>query len=365
MSTILIFLAVLFVLVLVHEWGHYIVAKLTGMRVDEFGIGFPPKLLSFKKGETEYTLNSLPLGGFVKIYGEDPTAVGVADADRVRAFGSRPKWAQALVLLAGVTMNWIFAWFLLVVIMIVGVQTQIPEEMVSDTSAVYISGVMAGSPAENIIPPNAKLIALSTDTDNLEKILPSTISDFVANAGEKPVRVTYEDNDGQQFTVEVLPKVGLTQTSPNRAAIGVELSLVDLVKKPLSEALVDATKQTYSITVAITTGLFGLVGSAIVGTADFSQVSGPIGIVNYVGNAAAIGFTSLLFFTAIISMNLAVINLLPIPALDGGRLVFVAIEAITRKEIPPIWAARVNLGGFVCLMLLMLLATVHDVIKLF
>jgi regulator of sigma E protease len=122
--------------------------------------------------------------------------------------------------------------------------------------------------------------------------------------------------------------------------------------------------RTIDTTGKIAMGLWGLLSAAVVGEADFSQVAGPVGIVNYVGDAAALGFTSLLLFTAIISLNLAVVNLLPIPALDGGRLVFVAIEAITRRPIPPVWAGRVNLAGFAFLMLLMLAATINDVIKL-
>jgi regulator of sigma E protease len=365
MITILIFLAVLFVLILVHEWGHFIVAKLTGMRVDEFAIGFPPRLFTRKYGETEYSLNALPLGGYVRIYGEDPTVVDAVDADRGRAFGSRPKWAQALVLLAGVAMNWIFAWFLLVVIMWVGVPTQIDEADATADSVVYIDSVLAGSPADTVLLSQSKLIRVSSGDETLDTILPSTFSDFVAARAGEAIDITYEDTTGAEQTVSVIPQTGVIESSPDRAALGVSMSLVETVQKPLGTALIDASVQTYTITKAITLGLFGLIGSAVVGEADFSQVSGPVGIVGYVGDAAAIGFTSLLFFTAIISMNLAVINLLPIPALDGGRLVFVAIEAVTRRPIPPVWASRVNLIGFAALMLLMILATVSDISKLF
>ena len=363
MTTILIFLAVLFVLILVHEWGHFIVAKLTGMRVDEFAIGFPPRLFSWKRGETEYSLNALPLGGYVRIYGEDPTAVGDT-LDKARAFGARPKWAQALVLIAGVTMNWIFAWFLLVVIMLVGVPTQIEESAATVQSVVYIDGVLPGSPAESVLPPQSKLIKVESGAEALTPILPSTFSNFVAERTGEAIDITYQTKDGVEKTVSIIPQTGVIKDSPDRAALGVSMSLVETVKKPLGKAVVDATKQTIAMTKAITVGLFSLIGSAIVGEADFSQVSGPVGIVGYVGDAAAVGFTSLLFFTAIISINLAVINLLPIPALDGGRLVFVAIETITRRPIPAVWASRVNLVGFALLMLLMLAATVSDVMKL-
>ncbi len=364
--TVLIFLAVLFVLILVHEWGHFIVAKLTGMRVDEFAIGFPPKLFSWKKGETEYSLNALPIGGFVRIYGEDATQVikEGGEADRSRAFGARPKWAQALVLLAGVTMNWVFAWFLLVIIMMIGVPTGITEDKATANSQLYVDSVLVGSPAENILPPRSKIISVKSSDGELATLLPSTFSDYVASHGEQTLTIEYADKAGDVREVSVVPKVGVLESSPDRAALGVALSLVETVKQPLLPALKEASIKTYVITKAIVVGLWGLLAGAVAGTADFSQVAGPIGIVGYVGDAAAAGFTSLLFFTAIISMNLAVINLLPIPALDGGRLVFVAIETITRRAIPPVWAGRVNLIGFALLMLLMIAATYNDVMKL-
>ena len=360
MSTILIFLAVLFVLILVHEWGHFIVAKLTGMRVDEFAIGFPPKLFSWKRGETEYSLNALPLGGFVRIYGEDPTAVS-GEADKARAFGARPKWAQALVLVAGVTMNWLFAWFILVIIMLVGVPTQIEEKAATATSVVYIDSVLKGAPADDVIPTQAKLVRVESGDTVLTPLLPSTFSDFVAKRGGEAIDITYLTKDNVEKTVSVIPQTGVIKDSPDRAALGVGLSLVDTVKKPFGTALVDAAVQTYTMTKTIIVGF----GQLITGKVSLNQVSGPIGIAGIVGDAAAVGLTTLLYLTAFISVNLAVINLLPIPALDGGRLVFVVIEAITRRPIPPVWASRVNLIGFAAIVLLMLATTVSDISKLF
>ncbi len=362
--TILIFLAVLFVLILVHEWGHYITAKLTGMRVDEFAIGFPPKLISWKKGETEYSLNAIPVGGFVRIYGEDPTQVAEAGLDSARAFGARPKWAQAVVLVAGVTMNVVFAWFLFVVILLIGVPTQVEEGQQTDAAALTVMGVLPGSPADGAVPANVQITQVSSGTETLEQLTPSQVSDFIA-AATQPVMIRFSGADATVKTVTVTPEKGLIAASPDRAAIGISLGLVETVSRPFVPALSEAAVRTIDTTGKIAVGLWGLLASAVVGQADFSQVAGPVGIVNYVGDAAAVGFTSLLLFTAIISLNLAVVNLLPIPALDGGRLVFVAIEAITRRPIPPVWAGRVNLAGFVLLMLLMLAATVHDLIKLF
>ena len=133
----------------------------------------------------------------------------------------------------------------------------------------------------------------------------------------------------------------------------------------IGEAITEASLQTVYMLKAITVGLVTLLANAVTGTADFSQVTGPVGIVEHVGQAASFGLTSLLYFMAVISLNLAVINLLPIPALDGGRLVFVAIEAITRRPINPVWAGRMNLVGFGLLMLLMVVVTYNDILKLF
>lgn len=362
--TVLIFLAVLFVLVLVHEWGHYITAKLTGMRVDEFAIGFPPKLFSWKKGETTYSLNALPIGGFVRIYGEDLTETVAASADSGRAFGARPKWAQAVVLVAGVTMNVLFAWLLFVIMLTVGVPTQVEENLATDAAKLTVAGVLPGSPADGVITSNTVITAVTSGSDNLILPAPSTFSDFIAAHAGAPVVLTTE-KDHVSGTVTLTPVAGLIAASPDRAALGVSLSYVEVVAKPFTVALVEAGHQVWGATMSIVTGLTDLIYKAFIGEADFKQVAGPIGIVKYVGDAAAIGFMSVLYFTAIISLNLAVINLLPIPALDGGRLVFVAIETITRRPIPPVWAARVNAGGFIFLMLLMLAATAHDIVKLF
>ena len=144
--SILVFLLILFVLVLVHEFGHFIVAKKTGMRVDEFGIGFPPKLFGIKKGETEYTLNALPIGGFVKIFGED--AVDAEESpDRDRSFVAKNKWAQSAVLIAGVTMNILFAYVLFVVVLALGVQSVVSEVDATENARLVITNVLSESPA--------------------------------------------------------------------------------------------------------------------------------------------------------------------------------------------------------------------------
>ena len=361
--SVIIFFLVLFVLILVHEWGHFIAAKKTGMRVDDFGIGFPPKLFGVKKGETEYTLNSLPIGGFVRIYGENPESVDGHDPDIKRAFGSRPKWAQAVVLVAGVTMNVIFAWILFFGTFILGVPTAVEESVASPEAVLYISGILPGGPLEDKIQPGSQILSIKSNGEELVNPKPTTFSEFIqANAGNE-VLISYRYGS-EESSVTVLPQAGLIPDDTERVAVGVSLAMVETDSYGFVEAIKAASSQTYNGLINITVGLVTLIAQSFTGTADFSQVAGPVGIVGMVGDAADFGITALLTFTAMISLNLAVINMLPVPALDGGRLVFVAIEAITRRPINPIWTGRVNLVGFVLLMLLMVVVTWNDIARL-
>jgi regulator of sigma E protease len=363
--SVLIFLGVLFVLILVHEWGHYITAKLTGMRVDEFGIGFPPKLFGMKRGETVYTLNALPIGGFVKILGEngdDGAGEVLSEADKKRTFSARPKWAQAIVLLAGVTMNVLFGWLLLVVILMMGTSVQVTEEEATEQAVLTVAAILPDSPA-SVLPTGASITSAERGGVILGTLTPTAFSTFVGLSTD-PVSVTYEMPESEPQTVSLTPKQGLLPDDPQRAVIGIQTALVEQQQYGFVEAVRNASRQTVQMLAAITVGLGQLLGNAIQGTADFSQVTGPVGIVEHVGTAASFGLTSLLFFTAVISFNLAVINLVPVPALDGGRLVFVAIEAVTRRPINPVWSTRLNIIGFGLLMLLMVVVTFNDIVKL-
>jgi regulator of sigma E protease len=261
--TVLIFIIVLVVLILVHEFGHFIAAKLCGMRVDEFGIGFPPKLWGFQAGETFYSINALPFGGFVKIHGEDASENG--QAPDPRSFSGKPRILQAVVLVAGIVMNIILAWFI-------------------------FSGLLMTS----------------------------------------------------------------QWVGPN------------LVSTPLTlvPALIQGAQDTWNITVATAEALGNFFMTLLTLTANLSQVTGPVGIANAVGQASANGWSDLLTLVALISINLAIINIIPIPALDGGRLLFVVIEGIIRRPLKASISNAVNATGFALLVLLMVVVTLHDVYKL-
>jgi regulator of sigma E protease len=335
------------------------------MRVDEFGIGFPPKLFSWRRGETVYSLNALPIGGFVKILGENGDEGGeiLSVADQARTFSARPKWAQAVVLIAGVTMNVLLAWIVLVAILMLGTDIRVGSDSIATGTPLMILGAVPGSPAEDL-PLKAIIVSASHGEEVLSNPTPESFRDFVTTSNGAPITLTYHVDD-QEETITLTPERGVDKANPDVAILGIDTGYLENQRLSFGSAVVEGTLQTGYMLKAITVGLVTLLGNAIVGQADFSQVTGPVGIVDYVGQAAAFGFTSLLYFTAVISLNLAVINLLPVPALDGGRLVFVAIEAITKRPINPVWAGRLNLFGFVALMLLMVVVTYNDILKLF
>lgn len=366
--SIFIFLAILFVLVLVHELGHFAVAKWMGMRVDEFGIGFPPKLFGLKRGETEYTLNLFPIGGFVKIYGED----GIGDEsqrvepsnDNGRSFTSKSRTAQALVLVAGVTMNVLLAWLLFTIAFSIGVRTSVSEAEATDAAVLTITSVLANSPAEKAeIPVGVGITGAVSGDAVLTSLTPSAFSAFVADNGTEEITLTYT-KDGAEHAAVVEPQTGLIADDTSRAAIGVSLAQIEVVKRSIGRSIIDASAHTIASTKAVATGIAMLVYDSIRFKADFSQVAGPVGIVGLVGEASAYGFTTLLTFTAFISLNLAVINILPFPALDGGRLLFVIIEALKGSPIKAHYAATLNTIGFFLLIALMVAVTWSDIARL-
>jgi len=362
--SLFIFIAVLFVLVLVHELGHFVVAKWTGMRVDEFGIGFPPKLFGIKRGETEYTFNLFPIGGFVKIFGEDSVVNGEDVRTENRSFTSKNRWAQSAVLLAGVTMNILFAWLLVAIAFGIGVQSIVTEEAASENARLMVTQVLPDGPADLAeLPVGAVIVDVSVGEEKISELTPSAFSTFVGSYRDVPVTVAYTYSDELRM-VQITPTLGVLSDDTERPAVGIALGQIDT----LSRSFVDSVSDSFLYVVTglrdITVGIGNLVFDAIRFKADLSQVAGPVGIVGLVGEASAFGLTSLLMFTAFISLNLAVINILPFPALDGGRLLFVGIEAVVRKPINPQYVALLNTFGFFLLIALMIAITWNDIARL-
>jgi regulator of sigma E protease len=385
-TTIIIFIAVLAVLVLSHEWGHFYAARRNGIRVDEFGFGFPPRLggvrllrrkpgadqkLPAKKWEwilgskeiteevrdenyeygTLYSFNLLPLGGFVKIKGENATENGGNDAD---SFATKKAWQKALVLCAGVGMNVVVAIVLITAGMLLGAPQDISNlKNVDDIKdrKVIILGVMPGQPAEKAgIQPGDAIIKL----DDLERPRLKELQAYVDEHRDRSIALTLE-RESQLVTVDLQPVVN---TSTNKAVFGV--GIMESGVYPWYKALYMGTVQTFQILWAIILAFYAMIKSLVTGHGVGAEVSGPVGVAKMTGQVARLGFMYLMQFTAMLSLNLAVLNILPIPALDGGRLLFVIIGKIMRRPVTPKIEQWAHVIGFMFLMLIVILATGKD-----
>lgn len=362
---ILIFVIILLILVLVHEFGHFFSAKKFGIRVDEFGFGFPPKLFGIKKGETEYSFNLLPIGGFVKIFGEDPNEENTSGPDSSRSFVNKPKYKQAIVLFAGILANFLLAWILFSFSFMSGLPSSIGSEpkgySVIDPHLVIVS-VLANSPAETSgLKTGDKITSVRSGNDILEVINPETFKSFVVLHPEKKIELEYLRGKNETAFASVTP----LKTDNNVPSIGIAMDQIGIIKLPILRAFWEGLKLDWSVAEGTVIGLYTLVKEGLMGRGDLSAVTGPVGMVGIVGNAYQFGFVYLLSFAALISVNLAIINLIPFPALDGGRLLFLLIEKIKGSRINPQFANTANMIGFAILIIFMLFITYHDVIKLF
>lgn len=368
MTTILLFIAVLAVLVFVHELGHFSVAKWFGMRVDEFGLGFPPRAAAHKPedSETTYSLNWLPLGGFVKIFGEDGDEAKDPDSPYFgRSFQDKPWYAQVAVLVAGVLMNMVFAWLLLSLSYMTGTLA------LSDNGAgevenpgVVVTQVLPDTPAEAAgiqAGDTISHIHLADTEATSTPATPTLIQEMVNAATATPV-VLELGRSNSTTTATVTPAV----LDSGERQIGISMAEAGILKLPPLAAFAEGWRATISITEQTYQGFKTLLADAIAGGGEsLQQVAGPVGIADLVGDAAERGLAPLLSFTALISINLAILNLLPFPALDGGRIVFVFFEAITRRKIPAHVAGWINGIGMLLLLLLMVLVTYQDIVRLF
>ncbi|KND51002.1 MAG: RIP metalloprotease RseP [Parcubacteria bacterium C7867-007] len=361
--SVILFILVLVALIVAHEFGHFVVAKLSGMRVDEFGIGYPPRAWGFKKGGTEYTLNWIPFGGFVRIYGEDAN-----DASGGDAFSARPKILQALTLVAGIAMNLLFAYVLIVVSLGLGTQRALTdEEAMRDPNAVIaVADVLPGSPAaEAGFMPGDLIRSVEGKNGTFTGAGTDAFTAYVAD-DRTLTPLTFEvERNNEPITIVATPQSGVIAAEPWRIGLGVAVSSVGTVAVTWYEAPIQGAVLTWELTKQTAIGLAHFFGGIFTFSTNLAQVTGPIGIAGAVGSAADNGLTALLVITAIISINLALINLIPIPALDGGRLLFVLIETVTRRPINAGVGRTVNTIGFAFLILLMIVVSAHDVFKLF
>ena len=341
--TIGAFLLVLFIVVLAHEIGHYATAKLFGVRVLEFGFGYPPRIASVKYGDTDYSLNLLPLGGFVKLSGEeDPKA---KDSLAGKGYGTR-----LLVLAAGSIMN------ALLPLLLFSIAYMVPHDMIE--GSVLIDDVSANSPAAaaGILPGDTVLEVEGhqiNSTNDIGRYIQLNLGNETAFLLERA--------DG---TIEEVMLVPRWDPPAEEGSAGVVVSNVDPVivseSLPFFKAIGTGINQTGETMVLFKNALLGLV----TGTAEFN-IAGPVGIAELTGQFAEAGLSPLLEFTAFFSINLAIVNLLPLPALDGGRIAFVLVEWARRgKRVDPKTEGKIHLVGFLLLIGFMVAVTFQDIINI-
>jgi regulator of sigma E protease len=328
LTTIVAFFFVLAIVVIAHELGHFATAKACGVRVDEFGIGFPPRIIALKYGETEYSLNWVPLGGFTKMAGEE-------DPNIERSLASKSIGKRLLVLSAGSIMNFILPFLLLTMAFM------IPHDIV--TGNVSVVEVVADSPAETAgIQAGDKILEINDKSINNT----ADISRYIQMNLGNEMTILLERSDGSKDTVTVVPRwnppagdgsVGFSIRTDNAAIEKRSYNPWVAFQKGATEA--------FETMVLFKNGIL----SMFIGTSTTADLVGPVGIAQITGQVAQAGISPLLEWTAFFSLNLAIINLLPLPALDGGRIIFVLLEWIRRgKKVAPETEGKIHFLGFAC-----------------
>ncbi len=359
--SIFVFIFILFLLVLMHEWGHFKAARFFGIKVDEFGIGFPPKIISKKKGETEYSLNWIPLGGFVKIHGESGE-----DKDNPRSFISKPVWQRMIVVMAGVFMNFIFAVLILSLSYFFGA----PQLFDSDLSGAksikndfLVLRVAEGSPAYNAGIQIGDRVIFVADKNKKEVIKVSNVKEVreaVQNFSGDEILIGIK-RDGKLKEILVKPK-----KEEGRYVIGIFSKDFKVVSYPLHIAFykgfTDSLKITEAFFVELGKMIKGIFVSGEESQAD--KMVGPVGIGEIIYKSLLLGFPYLLQIVFLISLNLAIINALPFPALDGGKFAFLLMEGIIGRPIPAKVENFVHALGFALLILLIIFVTFKDISRL-
>jgi regulator of sigma E protease len=335
LASILVFGAVIFI----HELGHFITAKLSGITVHEFSMGMGPRLTGFKKGGTAYNLRLFPIGGFVSMEGEDE------ESDQEGSFSKAPVGKRILVIVAGAIMNIVLGFALTLGLVASNDYVMTRSIGQFDEGAVtYETGLRD---KDEILAINGRKLYTTNDIFYEVMRLDSPTADvLVRRAGEK---VLLED-----------VRFDITETDTGYNEINIDFKIY-WMQPTLGNVLKEASLQTVSLARVIYTSLFDLV----TGRVPINQLSGPVGIVTIISEAVAVDFASVLNLMALISINLGVFNLLPLPALDGGKLLLLIIEAVFRRKIPQKYEIAINIAGFALLIGLMVFVTVMDVSKLF
>lgn len=353
--TIIVFIVILAILILVHEFGHFIAAKKNGVLVEEFGIGFPPRLFAVKKGETLYSINLIPFGGFVKVYGEEYHENDkITSKLKQRGFVYKKSWQKSLIIIAGILGNFILSWILISFLMTQG----IPQE----TNKVTVQTVQKNSPAEKSGLSTNDVIEKIVADDRVYQIDSSNkLIDLSKEfAGRSIILVISRDNREKQVNV-----VARKNPPQGQGPLGIIITSIEIKKYRWYEAPIYGFSQTVNITQKIVAEFFKIIGQVVTFQKPRVDVAGPIGIAKFTGQALKFGANAVVELTALLSLNLAIINIFPFPALDGGRLMFVLYEWVSRRRVNKNVEKYANFIGLVILLSLALVISVNDIIKLY
>ncbi|MBU3942890.1 site-2 protease family protein [Patescibacteria group bacterium] len=354
--TIFIAIISLLLLVTLHELGHFLFAKKFGVRVDEFGIGYPPRLFGKKIGETLYSWNLLPLGGFVKIYGHEERI------NDPRSFTTKPFWQKSVIILGGVAVFWVIATVLLTAVMMIGAPSIVEDYETTGfkDAKVQIAGVSKDSPA----------FVAELEIGDVIKTMNGVSVDKVIE-----VQDIAQENKGREILMEVqrgqsVLEIYLTpreEVPGGEGPIGIALFRTALKQIPWYQAPIEGIKATGNLTVSIVQGWGMVLGSLFSGNGvpEGVEIKGAVGIFELFNGIGSLGVSYFLQLVAIIAISLALINSLPIPALDGGWFLFLVIEKIKGKPLNEKIIQNVSIVFFVLLVTLMLWITIKDVIGLF
>ena len=351
--SLLAFAVALGVLVFVHELGHFMVAKRLGILVQRFSIGFGPVVFARRRGETEYALSAMPLGGYVKMLGEEDETDPAVVAEPERAFSTQPARRRAAIVFAGPAMNFVFA-FVVYAVLFATVGAEMPSH------EARIGGVSAGMPAEHAgLKPDDRVIAI----DDRPIATWEELSHSVLGSEGRRLRLTVE-RDGQQFPIEVTPELRDNRTMFGEDAgrvyrIGIEASR-DWTSVSPPRAVLMAAEQTWSASAVVLKGLLLM----LQGRVSPSELGGPIAIARAAGQQARAGARYFLTMLAFLSINLGVLNLLPIPALDGGHLAFFGIEGLLRRPLRQRHRELAQQVGLLLLITLMVFVFYNDIHRL-
>jgi regulator of sigma E protease len=354
----------------VHEFGHFWTARKFGVKAEEFGFGFPPRVFGFYKdtngkwrkvigkkevqdaSDTVYSVNWIPLGGFVKIKGED--GEGEEDPD---SFVNKKPWKRAIILSAGVIMNVVLAAVLFSIGSMMGIPKALdglPEDISVRDKKIQIVEVVPESPAKEA---GFRMgdILVSIEGNEFEDI--EEIQNYVDSHGDQ--ELTYKIKRGDETKdFEVTPT---EMEGTDRQGVGVALVTTGLVKYPFFTAIWEGIKTTGFLLVGVVVAFFGLIKGLVTGAGVAGDVAGPVGIAALTGQMADMGLVYLIQFTALLSVNLAIINFIPFPALDGGRVLFLLIEKIKGTPVKRETEAIFHNIGFALLLLLILIITFKDI----